>query len=69
MSNLSFAKETDWRCCKCDKNLEPQKTDVKYLGSVFSVELMRCPECGVTLIPEELALGKMFKVEQLLEDK
>lgn len=69
MNNLSFAEKTKWRCAKCNKDLEPTSTEVKYLGSVFKVELMRCPECGYTLIPEDLALGKMFEVEQLLEEK
>jgi DNA-directed RNA polymerase subunit RPC12/RpoP len=69
MTNLSFAEDTDWRCCKCDKELKPISTEVKYLNSVFKVDLMRCPKCGFTLIPEELATGKMFDVEQLLEDK
>jgi hypothetical protein len=33
------------------------------------VELPTCPKCGYVLIPEQLALGKMHQVEQLLEDK
>ncbi|HML40995.1 MAG TPA: hypothetical protein PKD23_09950 [Bellilinea sp.] len=40
-----------------------------YLGNSFPVDLMRCPQCGLTLVSEELALGKMAEVERALEDK
>lgn len=69
MSRFSFVAETDWRCACCDKKLQPGKVNVEYIGSVFNVELMVCPECGFVLVPEDLALGKMHDVEQLLEDK
>jgi hypothetical protein len=69
MSNFSFISDTGWRCGCCNKELQPRKVNVEYMGSVFNVELMACPACGFVLIPEELALGKMLEVEQLLEDK
>ncbi len=53
----------------CNKPLQPTKVNVTYLNSVFNVELMACPECGVILVPENLAVGKMLEVEKLLEDK
>jgi hypothetical protein len=31
--------------------------------------LPTCPKCGIVLIPENLAMGKMNQVEHLLEDK
>jgi hypothetical protein len=43
--------------------------ELTYLNSQFNVELPTCPKCGYVLIPEQLALGKMHQVEQLLEDK
>jgi hypothetical protein len=43
--------------------------ELEYLGSLFNVELPACPGCGMVLIPESLALGKMNQVEHLLEDK
>ncbi len=69
MSNFSFVEATDWHCAKCNKPLQPSKVQVSYLKSVFHVELMACPGCGFTLVPEALATGKMLEVEQLLEDK
>ena len=58
-----------WRCRKCDLPLEPATVNVEYLGNQFSAELPRCPKCGLVLISEDLALGKMAEVEQILEDK
>ena len=49
--------------------LAPAPVVVSYLGSVFTISLLACKECGQTLVPEELALGRMAEVEQLLEDK
>ena len=69
MSTLSFAQPTNWRCAACNQALQPHKVTVSYLHSVFHVELMACGQCGFVLVPEELALGKMLEVEQLLEDK
>jgi len=33
------------------------------------VELPACAVCGLVLVPEALALGKMLEVEKILEDK
>jgi len=56
-------------CLQCDLPLEMGKVNVAYLGSMFPVDLLRCPKCGQAFIPEELALGKMAEVEKILEDK
>jgi hypothetical protein len=56
-------------CLQCDLPLEMGKVNVAYLGSMFPVDLLRCPKCGQTFIPEDLALGKMAEVEKILEDK
>jgi hypothetical protein len=58
-----------WVCADCGEPLKPGKVDIAYLGSSFPVELLKCPKCGLVLIPEELALGKMAEVEKALEDK
>ena len=69
MSQFSFVEDTDWLCAQCKQSLLPTKMQVNYLKSAFHVELMACPGCGFTLVPESLAIGKMLEVEQLLEDK
>ena len=58
-----------WVCGKCGAVLERALVAVTYMGSSFEVELPRCPQCGFTYIPEELAQGKMLEVERILEDK
>lgn len=63
------ADSAGWRCASCDEELAPMPVELEYLDSPFSVELPACPKCGYVLIPENLALGKMHQVEQLLEDK
>jgi hypothetical protein len=42
---------------------------VTYLGSVFSLDLLKCPGCGAVVVTEEIAAGKMAEAEQILEDK
>lgn len=58
-----------WICDKCKIELEPHKVKVRYLEGNFEVELMKCPQCKIVLISEELALGKMLEIEKGLEDK
>lgn len=69
MSTFSFIEATSWQCAECNQPLQAAKVNVAYLGSVFNVKLMTCPQCGFILVPESLAMGKMLEVEQLLEDK
>lgn len=61
--------DLEWRCEKCGGQLEPATVTVEYLGNEFTAELPRCPRCGLVMISEALALGKMAEVEQILEDK
>ena len=56
-------------CARCQLTLVSMPVTVSYLGNSFPVELLRCPGCGFTYVPEELASGKMLQVEQALEDK
>lgn len=58
-----------YECFKCGIPLERGKVIVSYMGSSFPVDLLKCKKCGLVLVPEELALGKMLEVEKTLEDK
>ena len=62
-------RKDEWLCVTCGVALQPGKVTVSYLNNAYPVELLRCPSCGLTWIPEELALGKMAEVEKILEDK
>ena len=59
----------DLVCARCDKPLELRKVEASYLGQTFPVDLPHCPSCGFVYVSEELASGRMLKVEQALEDK
>lgn len=67
--DLSSISAAGWTCAACDKSLERLPVDITYMGSSFQVELPRCPQCGYTYIPPDLAEGKMLEVERILEDK
>ena len=70
MSNqTSQAQSVQWECAKCGVPLESGKVTVEYLGSAYPVDLQKCPKCGLVMVSEELALGKMAGVEKTLEDK
>jgi hypothetical protein len=67
--NPSNQKDASWWCDKCDMALEMGQVNVGYLGSMFPVDLLRCPKCGQVFIPEDVVLVTMAEVERLLEDK
>ena len=64
-----LSKHSGWICGSCGLEMQPGKVDISYLGNTFQVELLKCPQCGLVMIPEELATGKMAEVEKTLEDK
>jgi NAD-dependent SIR2 family protein deacetylase len=58
-----------WQCHHCHQRLVVGPITVEYLGNRFTTNLPHCPNCGMVLVSEDLALGKMAEVEQILEDK
>lgn len=58
-----------WICNRCGCELEVQTVRLQYLRMIFALHLPVCPECGMMLIDEELAMGKMLEAEEALEDK
>lgn len=69
ITNLGIEENREWKCLACDKLLKLNKVRIDYMNGSFTVELPCCPQCGMALVPEEIALGKMLEVEKLLEDK
>ena len=61
--------ERGWICNRCRVPLEVQTVRLQYLKTIFALHLPTCPRCGMFLIDEELATGKMAEAEQALEDK
>ena len=60
---------TAWSCACCGRELEVVKVAFTYMKGNFEVPLPACPACGLVMIPEELAMGKMAEAERILEDK
>lgn len=69
MEKQGQAVGTAWMCGRCNLTLENRKTQVSYLGNVFVIDLPTCPGCGLVVVTEEAATGKMAEAEQVLEDK
>ena len=67
MSLADDAKE--WGCAACGGELQLVKVGFSYMKGNFEVELPACPSCGLVLVPEELATGRMAEAERILEDK
>lgn len=62
-------EDLEWTCFQCDRPLEVGPVTAEYMGNHFTTELPRCPACGFVLVTEDVAMGKMAEVEQILEDK
>jgi hypothetical protein len=58
-----------WICNRCQAHLEIKKVRLQYSRVIFAHDLPACPRCGMVLIAEDLATGKMAEAEQVLEDK
>jgi MFS superfamily sulfate permease-like transporter len=67
---MNFTQEAAaWSCASCGGNLELTKVHFSYMKGNFEVDLPACAACGLVMVPESLALGKMVEVERILEDK
>ena len=49
--------------------LEAGKVTVEYLGSAYPVDLWKCPQCGLVMVPKNWRWGEWLEVEKTLEDK
>ena len=68
-SDSDWTDDLSWHCVSCDRPLELGRVTVTYMCNSFTTEMPHCPQCGLVLVPEGLALGKMAEVEKILEDK
>ena len=69
ITESTTAQEMKWTCDQCRCALVAGQVTVSYMGHRFTTELPHCPRCGLVMVPESIALGKMAEVEQILEDK
>lgn len=67
---MSLPEELDgWSCTSCGGELEIVKVGFTYMKGNFEVDLPACKSCGLVLVSEELATGRMAEAERILEDK
>lgn len=67
---MNFSEEAaTWSCTACAGQLSLIKVGFTYMKGNFEVDLPACPACGLVMVPEELAVGKMAEAERILEDK
>lgn len=58
-----------WRCRRCGEALVEDKVVFEYLDHTVANPMLRCPKCGLVLVPADIAEGKMAETETMLEDK
>ena len=68
-SDYTRPEDLTWECGTCRVNLIVGPAVLTYMGNRMTADLPQCPVCRFVLVSEELALGKMAEVEQVLEDK
>ena len=56
-------------CFRCDKTLVSDKVFMNYLTNTFPTQLLKCPECGLVYIDEDLVMSKAHEVEKTIEEK
>ncbi|WP_298267465.1 DVU_1557 family redox protein [Geobacter sp.] len=67
---MSLSEEAAaWNCSACGGALEIVKVGFTYMKGNFEVDLPACRACGLVLVSEDLATGKMADAERILEDK
>ena len=62
-------EEKEWTCARCGIDLELAKVQITYVGCGFTIDALRCPQCYLVLVTEDLAVGKLAEAEKVLEDK
>jgi len=65
----SVTNEDGIYCFRCNIPLASDKVFLSYLRSTFPTQLLKCPDCGLVYISEELATTKAVEVEKSIEDK
>lgn len=62
-------EKNEWTCARCSIDLEFAKVQITYVGCGFTIDALRCPQCHLVLVTEDMAVGKLAEAERVLEDK
>ena len=59
----------DWYCFKDKVKMVETKVTLKYMQLVQDVPGLKCPECGVAYLTEDIVISVVKAAEDLLEEK
>jgi len=65
----SLVNENGLYCFRCNEVLVSDKVFLNYLTNTFPTQLLKCPECGMVYIDEDMVMTKAHEVERTVEDK
>ncbi len=60
---------TEWYCYKDKVKMLPNEVAMKYLQMVQYVPGLKCPECGVAYLTEDIVMSVVKAAEDALEYK
>ena len=59
----------DWYCFKDKVKMKETRVSMRYMQLVQSVPGLKCPECGVAYLTEDIVMTTVKAAEELLEEK
>jgi len=65
----SLANEDGLYCFRCSETLISDKIFLNYLTNTFPTQLLKCPQCGLVYIDEDMVMRKAVEVERTIEEK
>ena len=59
----------EWYCFKDKVKMKATPVSMRYMQLVQSVPGLKCPECGVVYLAEDIVMTTVKAAEELLEEK
>jgi hypothetical protein len=59
----------DWYCYKDKVKMKETQVSMRYMQLVQLVPGLKCPECGVAYLTEDIVMTTVKAAEELLEEK
>ena len=59
----------DWYCYKDKVKMKATKVTLRYMQLVQDIPGLKCPECGVAYLTEDIVLSTVKAAEDMLEQK
>ncbi len=59
----------DWYCYKDKVKMNATKVTLRYMQLIQDIPGLKCPECGVTYLTEDIVMTTVKAAEDMLEQK